>query len=344
MSLISGPHASGFGPGSSPKSVRLQASPVKKRRLNNGRMDGPHLHADEESIPCDWCCIPYPVTFSEYHHSLVPTTCGRSAAAFAGCGLDCCDSDYFLAQQQAVNRASSVWISDLTEQGIEPNPGPTIRTPRKKRAMTSNKSKSRGVPTNRDVPPPHRCTVTTISCPIRVPPKTYIFKQMDTTLTTFQGSAVAGSGFVFFATLSGNIAQATTFTSLFDQYRFLSMSVAVLPRQSITTTASGQPSYFTVVDYDDATTPTSRAFMVDYDNCTQCEVYESVSRTFSPHVALSAYSGAFTSFANRAYQWIDVASPTVQHYGFKFWIDVCSAPVPVWDISISYVIEFQNTR
>jgi len=40
-------------------------------------------------------------------------------------------------------------------------------------------------------------------------------------------------------------------------------------------------------------------------------------RKFIPHVAVASYSGTFTSFTNEVAPWIDIASPSVQHYGLK---------------------------
>jgi len=148
-----------------------------------------------------------------------------------------------------------------------------------------------------------------------------------------------------------NLDGYTNFTSLFDQYMLDAVRVSIVPNNNainlqVNTTVNLVPLYC-VVDYDDASVPTSIAQMREYDNCIICEPGESIIRTFSPRLAAAAYSGAFTSFLNLGPQWIDAASPTVAHYGLKIFIPGVASgqtQLQTWDVQFEYYYSFRSLR
>jgi hypothetical protein len=112
----------------------------------------------------------------------------------------------------------------------------------------------------------------------------------------------------------GALPGSADFLSLFDQYRLSQVTLTFSP---VNIDGIGEPIY-TVLDYDDAAVPTSTDVLRQYDNLKITPVSQYFERTLNPHVALAAYSGAFTSFANMAASWIDSGSPAVQFYGLKY--------------------------
>jgi len=147
------------------------------------------------------------------------------------------------------------------------------------------------------------------------------------------------------------LAQYTSFTTLFDQYRFEEVQVIIRPMynaiglSNISTTRV--PMLYTVIDYDDNATPGSLAVLQEYSNCAISE-FETTVATFQPHIALAAYDGSvFTSFANQTNQWIDAAYPAVKHYGVKMGCDPGisgQTNLQCWNIAVRYRLSFKNIR
>lgn len=125
----------------------------------------------------------------------------------------------------------------------------------------------------------------------------------------------------------------TAFTSLYDQYRFIAVKCEYVPVNIPTTTniagvltATPTPVLHTCIDLDDANTPTA-AVVLSHQTYKCHGAYSPTCnakyvRWFEPAVAMDAYQGAFGGFASKSKQWIDSASPAVQHYGLKHWIEM----------------------
>jgi len=138
-------------------------------------------------------------------------------------------------------------------------------------------------------------------------------------ITTSTTAAVTG-GLSF---QLSNFANVSNYTAVFDQYRIMQVSVKFIPTN--TTTSSGSPGVggvlYTVIDYDDQNTPTNLTTMLSYDSLAVTPPGQIEERTINPRLAVAAYSGAFTSFANLSNQtWIDAASSSVQYYGLKYYV------------------------
>jgi hypothetical protein len=104
----------------------------------------------------------------------------------------------------------------------------------------------------------------------------------------------------------------------FDQYRLLQATYTFEPRYNMSTnggTVLG--TLTTALDYDDAAL-TSAALLRQKETCMVTPAFMPHKRTFRPHVANAVYSGTFASFSNITMEWIDSASPNVQHFGLKF--------------------------
>jgi len=117
--------------------------------------------------------------------------------------------------------------------------------------------------------------------------------------------------------------QSSEYTGLFDQYRINRLEVWIIPVAAQGTTVFG--GSFSAIDLDDASTPSATATVKAKQGSLLSSGGASHYHSWRPHVAIAAYSGAFTSFANMTESWIDSGSPGVQHYGLKFASD--STPV-----------------
>jgi len=169
-----------------------------------------------------------------------------------------------------------------------------------------------------------------------------IIQHTGTPVTISSSTTLATFGIVnFYLNL---LDQATQLAAVFDQYRVMMMEVSVLPRVNTEYLPAVNTGLLTtVIDYDDSTALTTTAQAYDYENALTGRGLDPQKRTFIPHIAVASYSGSFTSYANRAQQWIDCSSGGVFHYGLKTaWsptdaVYTCDLVTRVW-------MQFRNVR
>jgi len=144
------------------------------------------------------------------------------------------------------------------------------------------------------------------------------------------------------------LAQYTSWQAVFDQYRIDQVEITFRPMYTgtaLSVAAIILPCLYTVVDYDDNATPSGVAYMTQYNSCSVSEV-ETVVRRFKPHAAIAAYAGGvFTSFANQASPWCDMASPAIAHFGVKWAIDAGGAAQTLlqsWNVSYRLQVSMRN--
>lgn len=144
-----------------------------------------------------------------------------------------------------------------------------------------------------------------------------------------------------------NFSGYTDFTTAFDQYRLILLEANFIPQYNVNNPVliNGFGRLFTVIDLDDNVIPTTIAQLLEFGTCKVTSGYRGVTRTWVPHTAVAAYSGVFTSFANKVGDWIDVASTGVQYYGLKWGMNQQTGTVPqTYYITVTGHFEFKNTR
>jgi hypothetical protein len=144
-----------------------------------------------------------------------------------------------------------------------------------------------------------------------------------------------------------DLAQASSFLSVFDQYRFVKVEAWFSPSgpASIPGYKNGSGRFYSVTDYDDNSNLASENAALQYENVTSTSFSMGHYRCISPpHMAVAAYSGSvFTSFKNVKADWIDSASTTVQHYGFKILASTTNAANDFQvDAFLRYTVQFRN--
>lgn len=128
------------------------------------------------------------------------------------------------------------------------------------------------------------------------------------------------------------ITSSADLVNMYDQYCVKELEVSFYPRNNAVDVPANNAGIFaTVIDYDDSTNLTSIGLAASYQTAMIRPGYESQRRTFAPRIAVGAYAGAFTSFANQV-SWIDSASTGVQHYGIKTVWTACSSASYVMDL------------
>ncbi len=151
----------------------------------------------------------------------------------------------------------------------------------------------------------------------------------------------------------------TEFTSLFDEYRINRVDLHLIPGSTTSltpdTTAGAIRGFLhTAYDPDDINAPTAStagiAALQQYETYRADNLFSYGMRPWAvePRVALAAYSGAFTSYANEPAKWIDAGSPAVQHYGLKGVLEISnpesSAASVVWRWVIKFHLQMRTAR
>jgi hypothetical protein len=163
--------------------------------------------------------------------------------------------------------------------------------------------------------------------------------------TTSAATSTTNPTFNTFSFALSNLDDSSALGAVFDQYRIKMIEVTAYPGASgsyVQTNNSGGVTHI-VIDYDDASALTTVAAALDYQNCMVVPTGNAWKRTFVPHVALAAYSGAFTSFANFEPVWCDFASPSIAHFGLKI-ANTASLAVISYNLIVRMHIQCRNLR
>jgi hypothetical protein len=132
-------------------------------------------------------------------------------------------------------------------------------------------------------------------------------------------STSAAEGLYGYSTSFDQIPDYTSCQNLYDRYK-INRVVWRIKANTAQPVPAASPSIsylFACVDFDDGSAPSSVSIVGNYENCVLASVSEDLLIEYRPKIAIAAYSGAFTSYASNSNQWIDMGSPSVQHYGLK---------------------------
>lgn len=171
----------------------------------------------------------------------------------------------------------------------------------------------------------------------------YVIMQTSAQGTVLQTGNAAPS-FLGKKWTSADILQFSSFASVFDQYKIDFIEAWLVPFGPGTVAGyNAVGKLYSVIDYDDANTPTSIAGLQQYENCVTTRYTDGHYIKFKPHIAEAAYAGAFTGFANKPSSWIDVASTGVEHYGLKVGVEtsLSNGDVKV-DLTTRITVSFRN--
>jgi hypothetical protein len=157
--------------------------------------------------------------------------------------------------------------------------------------------------------------------------------------SAFSTSASVVTSKVYTFQLS-DIANATSLSALFDQYRILGVQVLLSPRE---TTQSELLDFTTAIDFDgSASAPTANSIQ-QYSTALTCSTNQQQLRSFRPMWANQVYNTTTAYSAGPANQWLDLAYPSVPHYGLLVFIGVTPS---VFDfrVDIKYTYEVRLLR
>lgn len=155
-----------------------------------------------------------------------------------------------------------------------------------------------------------------------------------------------------------DIAQNSTFSALFDQYRLEEVHLRIRPRSTFISLAGiaspnqESPRIYCVVDRDDASTLSNISSALEYDNVVEVFGGQALDVILEPSATGALYStGAFSGYeirhGGKKAPWIDLANPNVPHYGVKLAITPLQATSTyawLWDVEAWYKLSFRSVR
>lgn len=150
----------------------------------------------------------------------------------------------------------------------------------------------------------------------------YFKRSYFTAFNTYDWPVIHNQGWDFFLSQLPNY---TEFTNLYDQYKISRIKVKFIytaNSQNVTTAAAitALPNLLTVIDNNDSAALSTSGDYCQYRSFKIRRLDKPCSVYFKPQFDIAAYSGAFTSYAQKT-GWIDSNSPNVKHYGLKFAVD-----------------------
>jgi hypothetical protein len=102
---------------------------------------------------------------------------------------------------------------------------------------------------------------------------------------------------------------------------------------------------WTVVDYDDATVPTSLDTLLQYQNIKRTRMNQTHSRYFKPMVPMGIGTlGGIQALNAKRNVWLDCSNAAVDHYGLKLWFDTRGTAPVTYDVQVKYYLTFKNVR
>jgi hypothetical protein len=127
----------------------------------------------------------------------------------------------------------------------------------------------------------------------------------------------------------------TEYTNAFDQYRIDQVEVWL---ELVGNPSASLSTVVTAVDLDDANVPTGPTQIQDKQGALVGSGAAMRYHRWRPHVAVAEFGGTFTSYGNVPSTWIDTASPSVQHYGFK--ASSAAQTLATFNLQVRAVISF----
>lgn len=156
-------------------------------------------------------------------------------------------------------------------------------------------------------------------------------------------TSIAGATNAVYSFSLDQVTNYTEFTNLYDQYRIKRVDIQMRRMGNSESTAAIDGVIYVAPDYDDVAATAVAALQqypavqcLNWDEGCQIELY--------PRIAMAAYAGAFTSYANVAAGWIDCNSPSVAHYGLKIAANGFGGVPQKWEITATYHLEFRSPR
>lgn len=143
----------------------------------------------------------------------------------------------------------------------------------------------------------------------------------------------------------------TDFTNLYDFFKIKAIKISFIPLSNVTLGSSSTNTYtnynnriFTVIDYNDAGTPTSIDELREYSNCKWSPNNKIHKRYFSPNPLADATDDSTISLQYKP--WVPTTNYNLDYYAIKWAIEnTDSGPtVPKYKIEAKFYMAFKSPR
>lgn len=151
-----------------------------------------------------------------------------------------------------------------------------------------------------------------------------------------------GGSFTFSLSLLSN---ATSYASIFDQYRIAYAEVDFVPATSVNTINVGgaYPPLYTAIDYDGNVSNTV-ADLVQYQTAQYAPLGAFLQRRLNPRCLLTVSAGSVADALASPRQWVDMANTAVPYFGVSWAVGPGPASNIGWTTTIRLCVQFKNPR
>jgi len=142
------------------------------------------------------------------------------------------------------------------------------------------------------------------------------------------------------------VTNYSEFSSLFDQFRIKKIRLHISPLSNAPYPSLVAPSpLYIAPDFDNATLPASVTEVIEKSGVRILSPKDSTVFEFTPRIAVAAYQGALTAFANQT-SWVDCSYHATQFYGIKYALPVSgsASQLSFWHSYVEYLFEFRNVQ
>jgi hypothetical protein len=143
-----------------------------------------------------------------------------------------------------------------------------------------------------------------------------------------------------------DVFDATNLSKVYDQYCIFAVSVSFAPANSALPVANASLGVLTsVIDFSDVTLLASTNEANSYSTALhqQITMGKSQQREFMPCSSSAQYLTAVTTGYGPTRQWIDINSPSVPHFGLKYYFEGASVGYTM-DVFIDYLFGFRSSK
>lgn len=139
-------------------------------------------------------------------------------------------------------------------------------------------------------------------------------------------------------------------TQLYDQYQIKAIKYTLIPKFTNNelnigggASAGILGNVWSVLDYDDSTTPLTLQELLQYQNIKRTRQDKVHKRYFKPKVAQTIGS----NISPKANVWLDCNTASTPHFGVKLWFDALAGVSNTnitFDLVVKYYMAFKNVR
>lgn len=152
--------------------------------------------------------------------------------------------------------------------------------------------------------------------------KSYLGVQLGSLVSSVNGTSAIGGCIQFRMDMLPGL---NDFSTLYDKYKLRGASVRIIPLSNFASASNlgTLPVITAVVDQDDKTIPSDDIVLREYGNCKVKRLANGFKMYVRPKIntTIADNTGADQSAVVTSPKFLDMAQPSIEHFGVKFWLD-----------------------